>query len=347
MTPQPRPRVVVVSVQGRAGLPPAGLSVLESVADVTFCARPDTSALGQEEAAVALADADVVALTPKTMPVLDDALLARLPRLKAVALHATGHDMLDPAVLARHGVALAVLPCYSTESVAEHAVAMLLTVARRVHLAHDRSRGLVPASTSLRGFELAGRTLGLVGTGRIGARVAEVATALGMRVVGHDPRPREVDGLLHLPLPDLLRASDAVVVACSRAHDAPPLLGDAELALLPRGAVLVVVSRAAVVDTGAALAAVRRGHLRGYAVDDVVVDPARDGDLLAEGRVVQTGHSAWWSDEVLVRGAAQWVQCLIRLVDGRLVDGRPVDLVAEAGPPPAALAPAAPLTVAA
>lgn len=316
--PLARPRVVVVSVQGRPGLHPASLARLEHLADVTTVARGDAPPLTADQARRVLAGADVAALTPKVAPVVDDALLAELPGLSAVALHATGTDLFEHDVFARAGVALAALPDYSTVSVAEHALAMLFSLSRRVHLANDRSRALVPADTSLRGFELSGRTLGIVGLGLIGSHVARVAAALGMRVIAHDPRLRSTDG--HVPLlalPDVLRRSDALVVACSRRHGAPPLLGKDELSLLPVGASVVVVSRAAVVDTGAVVALVRSGHLRGYAVDDVVLDPALDGDLLREGRVVQTGHSAWWSDEVLERGARLWVESMIGLVEGR------------------------------
>lgn len=312
------PRVVVVSVQGRPGLHPGALARLERLADVTAVARGDRPALDRSEAVDLLAEADVVALTPKVAPDLDDALLDALPRLTGLALHATGTDLFDHDTLARHGVAVDVLPDYSTVSVAEHGMAMLLSLSRRVHLAHDRSRRLVAPDASLRGFELSGRTLGVIGLGRIGSHVATLAAAFGMTVVAHDPRPRSMDGAVRmLPLQQLLEVSDAVVVACSRRHGAPPLLGERELSLLPRGAVVVVVSRAAVVDTTAVVALVRSGHLRGYAVDDVVLDPGRDGDLLTEGRIVQTGHSAWWSDEVLERGARLWVESMIDLVQGR------------------------------
>jgi phosphoglycerate dehydrogenase-like enzyme len=100
-----------------------------------------------------------------------------------------------------------------------------------------------------------------------------------------------------------------------------------------RGAFLVNVSRATLVDVAAATTAVRDGRLRGYAVDDVVLDPRVDGDLLAEGRVVQTGHSAWWRDEVLERGRRMWAQHLLAAIEGRPLDavtwpGRTVSVTA-------------------
>jgi phosphoglycerate dehydrogenase-like enzyme len=125
-------------------------------------------------------------------------------------------------------------------------------------------------------------------------------------------------------LTDLLARSDALVVCASRAFQAPPALGDGELRRMRRGALLVNVSRALLVDTAAAVAAVRDGRLRGYAVDDAVIDPETDGDLLAEGRVLQTGHSAWWRDEVLERGRRMWARHLLAASVGRPLDVVPV-----------------------
>lgn len=309
----PRPRVVVVSVQGRRGLPPGPLSALETVADVDFVVRD--GAMSRHDAERVLAGAQVVAVTPKVAPPLDRAMLAALPGLRAVTVYATGYDFVDTAAFAERGVALAHLPDYGTVSVAEHAMAMLLSLSRRIHLANDRSRGTAHEYVSLRGFDLAGRTLGIVGLGRIGGYVARLGAGFGMTVVAADPAAARASVPL-MPLAELLRRSHAVVVAASRVRGAPPVLGPAELALMPQGAVLVNVSRSELVDTEAAIGALRDGRLRGYAVDDTVADPVRHADVIAEGRLLQTGHSAWWADDALARGADDWVQSMIGLVTG-------------------------------
>lgn len=316
------PTVVVVSVQGEKSLFPRDLESLGAVARLRTVARDDLPPLTAAEAAEVLADADVVGLTPKVLPELDDALLSRLPRLRAVGLHATGTDMIDTSVLERHGVALAALPEYATVSVAEHALAMLMSLAARVHLGNDRSRGLVAPETSLRGFELRGRTLGIVGLGRIGTYLAGLARGLGMQVVATDPAPA---GQARPPVPlvslsELLAGSDAVAVCCSRSWGDPPVLGRAELAAMRPGAAVVVVSHHHAVDSAAAAALVRSGRLRGYAIDDAVLDLDANADVLAQGRVVQTGHRAWWSDEVLDRGARMWAGSLRGLVTGDPAD---------------------------
>jgi phosphoglycerate dehydrogenase-like enzyme len=122
------------------------------------------------------------------------------------------------------------------------------------------------------------------------------------------------------PLSELLTDSDVVVLSASHRFGAGPLLGAAELSLMRPGALLVNVGRSGLVDTAAVVEAVRAGRLRGYAVDDTVLDPLCDQDLLSQGRVLQTGHSAWWRDEVLDRGALMWGERVLAAVEGRPLD---------------------------
>lgn len=310
-----RPRVVVVSVQGRHTLPDDLVRILDERADLTFVAR--SGPLDGDEAAEAFADADVVAVTPKVTPTFDQALLERLPRLRGLCLHATGYDFLDVELLQRHGVTLSVLPGVSTDSVAEHTLGLILALSRRIHLANDRSRGLVAPTTSLRGFELRGRTLGVIGMGRIGTRVGELGAAFGMDVLAHDPLPRRDGRAAHVPLDRLLRDSHVVSLCCPQQYGAAPMVGGRELAAMRPGSILVNPSRVSLVDHEAVASSIRSGHLRGYAVDDVAFTDPSMQTLVDEGRVLQTGHSAWWSDEVLERGSRMWGEHMVAMVDGR------------------------------
>jgi phosphoglycerate dehydrogenase-like enzyme len=318
-----RPSLVVISRRGRASVDPRCWDELERRARVTVVRRNDAPT--HDEAVRLLAGADVVGATNLCLPTVDAALLDELPRLRGIVLYATGYDHLDVPLLRSRQVGLSVLPEYATAAVAEHALAMLLALATRLHLAHDRGRGASPPDASLRGIELAGKTLGIIGVGRIGGRLARLARGIGMRVAGTDIDPRvqvraEAAGVAMGPLDRVLERSHAVAVCASHTHGAPPILGRPELASLRPGALLVNVARAALVDTAEAVAAVRAGRLRGYAVDDTVLDPVRDRDLLQEGRVLQTGHSAWWRDEVLDRGARMWGERLVAAVSGHPLD---------------------------
>lgn len=309
-----RPTLVTVSVQGERTLPADRSEALRERADVTFLARADR--MTSDDARSAFRQADVVGMTPKVAPTLDAPLLRELPRLRGICLYATGYDFLDMPLLERHGIAVSVLPDYSTEAVAEHALGSLLSMAGRIHLANDRSRRVVPATTSLRGFELRGRTLGIIGCGRIGSRVAALAQAFGMRTIAHDIDPKPVAGVTYVDRETLLAASDAVTLHCPMVLGSPPMIDQRALALMRPGSVLVNSSRAALVDDDAVVAAIRAGHLRGYAVDDELLDAPELEDLRREGRLLQTGHSAWWSDETLARGATMWAEHIIAMLDG-------------------------------
>ncbi|GGI06059.1 2-hydroxyacid dehydrogenase [Egicoccus halophilus] len=308
------PRLVVVSVQGNKSLPAERLADLERLATVDYLARED--AMSPDEAIAAFADADVVAVTPKVSPPLTGDLVARLPRLRGIVLHATGYDFVDVAALQRQGVVVSTLPSYSTRSVAEQTIGMLLALSSRLHLGNDRSRGLVAPTTSLRGFELAGRTLGIIGCGRIGSTVAALAQGLGMTTIAHDIAPKPVTGVTYVERDELLDRSHVVSLHTPLAWGAPPMLGAAEFARMPEGSVLVNSSRSALVDDDAMIDAIRRGHLRGYAVDDETLGGPRVDDLLREGRILQTGHSAWWTDEVLERGATMWADAIVAMLTG-------------------------------
>lgn len=313
-TPLRQPRVVVVTAAGRDTFSQHHVERLQAAADVTFCRR--TERMSPAELAAVLADADYAALTPRTLPPLDAAAVARLPRsLKGIAVFATGVDFADLDALERRGIVLCNLPDYSAISVAEHTLGLMLALSRRIHLSRDRVMGRVPPGTSVRGWELHGKTVGVVGVGRIGSRVARLAAAFGMRVIACDPR-RPVADLEYVDLPTLLSESDVVTLHLPTRWNAPPLIGMAELRRMRPGAVLVNVARADLVDESAVVRAIAAGHLRGYAVDDILRDRVAAARLVEEGRIVETGHTAWYSQEALDRGYEEWVRNVIALAEG-------------------------------
>lgn len=312
--------VVMITRAGRASILDVHVHRLEQTARLRSIRR--ASAPGPSEAAELLRDSTILAATNVCLPALDPPLLDACPRLRAVVLYATGYDHVDIDLLARRRIALRTLPRYATTAVAEHALALMLSLSTRTVLANDRARGDAPDGVSLRGVELAGRTLGIIGTGRIGSRLGVVATGIGMNVLGTDldPQARAAAaalGIEPVPLPDLIARSDVLAVCASTPPRATAILGARELDELRAGAFVVNVGRPALVDTGAAVERLRSGHLRGYAVDDVVVDPVTHADVLRQGRLVQTAHSAWWRDEVLRRGAKMFGEAILATTSAR------------------------------
>ncbi|MFC4303003.1 2-hydroxyacid dehydrogenase [Cohnella boryungensis] len=312
-----KPRIVVLTAQGRSSFEEGQAARLEAVADVVFDSAPDV--LETEELAARLADADYAGLTPRSVPAIDGSWLRLLPRLKGIAVFATGVDYIDMDELKRRGIWLSHLPDYSTESVAEHTLGLLLTMSRRIHLSQDRVRGRVPQGTSVRGWELRGKTIGIVGLGRIGSRVADLARAFGMRVLGHDPKQSACD-VPNIDMDELLASSDVVSLHFPARWQGEAAFGSRQLAAMKPGATLINVSRCALVDASAVVAAIEAGSLLGYAVDDFF--PLGESDerakrQISEGRILQTGHTAWYSQEVIRRGYETWIDNLIAMAEGK------------------------------
>lgn len=311
--------VVMLTHAGRASLDGEHLTAVEQRAEVRV--HPLERAPGPREAAAILTDATVLATTNRCLPPLTPELLDRCPRLRHVVLYATGYEHIDLDLLTSRGVTLTTLPEYATAAVAEHALALMLTLAARTALANDRSRGLVPADTSLRGVELGGRVLGVVGTGRIGTHLGRIAAGIGMTVVGTDidPRARMAASRIGIRSVDhdtVFRQADVVAVCASTIPGRPPIVGAPELSMLWADGFVVNVGRPCLVDTAAVVEALSLRRLRGYAVDEVVLAPGEHGNLVAEGRLLQTGHSAWWRDEVLRRGARMFGDAILGAVGG-------------------------------
>jgi phosphoglycerate dehydrogenase-like enzyme len=214
--------------------------------------------------------------------------------------HGIGYDRVDVDACTAAGVLAANTPDGPTESTAEHAVTLLLALAKRIQRSGAALRaGERPTRLELQGTEVRGRTVGIVGFGRIGRRVGEIcAVAFGMRVLVFDPFAGDAvasrDWAEAVPdLDDLLARSDFVTLHTSLSPATRHLIGERELRLMPAGSYLVNVSRGPVVDEAALIAALRDGHLAGAALD--VFDPEPPdvtNPLLAMPEVIVTPHVA-------------------------------------------------------
>jgi D-3-phosphoglycerate dehydrogenase / 2-oxoglutarate reductase len=254
---------------------------------------------------------DVVALVSFAPVTGED--LDRLPALRVVSTPSVGFDHVDVGAATARGIWVCNVPDYCIEEMADHALALLLALVRGVvELDRDVRVGAwdYEAAGPLR--RIGDVRLGVIGFGRIGRALADRAQALGMEVCAHDPlvRDDQIAGTGARPamLDDLLRSSDAISVHAPLTEETRGLLGPRELELLPDGAFLVNVSRGALVDTEAMLAALASGRLGGAALDVLDVEPPTP-DLPAPvaPRLIVTPHAGWYSEraeaEVLRRAA--------------------------------------------
>ena len=221
----------------------------------------------------------------------------RLPRLKVVARAGIGYDNVEVAECAAAGVAACNAPDAPTVSTAEHALALLLAVAKRVKLAERRLRdGLGDYRATHRALELDGRTLGLLGCGRIGSRVARYSAAVGMRVLVHDPyldpaKAREVGEPVDLD--ELWRRSDAVSLHAPATVATRHIVNARAIAAMRPGVIIVNCARGSLIDHDALLAGLESGHIAGAGLDVTEPEPLPPGHrLLGRDDVIVTPHVA-------------------------------------------------------
>ncbi len=224
----------------------------------------------------------------------DGAACERYPRLQVVSRAGIGYDNVDIDECAAHGVAACNAPDAPTISTAEHALALMLAIAKNLnHTARRLREGRGDYIASNRAIELDGQTLGLVGSGRIGTRVGQYAEALGMHVLVHDPYLAEapVGSLVDL---DELWARSQVVSLHAPATDATRhLVNERALAAMRPGVVIINCARGSLVDQEALLAALHSGHVAGAGLDVTEPEPLPSGHpLLDRDDVIVTPHVA-------------------------------------------------------
>lgn len=209
--------------------------------------------------------------------VLDANVLARLPQLKLIATRSTGYDHIDLDYCAAHGVTVCNVPDYGDATVAEHVFALLLAAVRHVVDAAERTRRGDFSQSGLRGFDLRGKVLGVIGTGRIGRRVIEIAKGFGMEVKAFDARP-DADaasrlGFRYASFDETLAAADVLTIHVPATAGTAHLISDREFGLMKPGSVLINTARGSIVDIAALVRAIADGRLRAVGLDVLPQEP--------------------------------------------------------------------------
>ncbi len=241
--------------------------------------------------------------------------------LRVIAKHGAGYENIDVAAATACGVVVTSTPAANSQSVAEHALALLLAVARRIgDYAEDLLRGRQKARQAYEGIELHGKVLGVIGVGESGSRLARVAAGgLGMRVLGYDPYrdpwPQGIERVQKLDA--LLSAVDCISIHVPLTDGTRNLIGREELACMRPMCVLVNTSRGGIVDEAALADAIRDGRLAGAGLDVVTDEPIRpDHPLAGLPRVLLTPHVAGVTGEAMMRMAQDSAEDLLRVLRG-------------------------------
>jgi D-lactate dehydrogenase len=260
---------------------------------------------------------------------------------RLIALRSAGYNHVDLPTAKRLGLSVVRVPAYSPHAVAEHAVALILALNRHLHRAYNRTRDGDFSLHGLTGFDLVGKTVGIIGTGQIGATFARIMAGFGCTLLAYDPYPNpqvQALGARYLELPQVLAQAQIISLHCPLTAQTKHLINAASLAQMQPGAMLINTGRGALVDTPALIEALKSGQL-GYLGLDVYEEEAQlffedrsdqplQDDVLARlltfPNVIITAHQAFLTREALGAIAQTTLDNIARWAEGapqNLVEG--------------------------
>ncbi|APH70130.1 hydroxyacid dehydrogenase [Aquibium oceanicum] len=293
---------------------PRAVEHLASAAEFVVASSPTREAILAEAGS-----ADVIIVRAPLPPELFDA----APRLRAAVRHGAGLDMIPIEEATRAGVLVANVPAVNAPTVAEHVVMAILALLRRFRMVDRDLRGdgwFAGRSHADHGHDLSGRRLGIVGMGNVGRAVHRMAQGFGLSVTATTRTPGNLpDGVASADLETLLETSDVVVLCCPLTPQTRGLISRERIARMKPGALLVNVSRGAVVDEAALIETLRNGHLGGAALDvfsDQPLDP--QSPLFSFDNVILTPHMAGITEESMQRMGEGAAREALRVLSGEL-----------------------------
>lgn len=257
----------------------------------------------------------------------------RAGKTRLIALRSAGFNNVDLDAARELGLTVARVPAYSPHAVAEHAVGLILTLNRKYHRAYARVRESNFSLEGLCGFDLIGRTVGVIGTGAIGLAFARIMLGFQCRVLAYDPWPSDDGralGLSYVSLNDLVRASDIISLHCPLTPETHHMINASTLSKMKRGVMLINTGRGALIDSRAAITALKSGHLGHFGIDvyeeeenlffrDLSGQIVQDDvfmRLLTFPNVIVTAHQGFFTREALANIAETTVMNLTAFEHG-------------------------------
>ncbi len=258
--------------------------------------------------------------------------------VRLIALRSAGFNHVDLATAEELGMTVARVPAYSPYSVAEHTVALMLTLNRKIHRAHNRVREANFSLDGLLGFDMRGRTIGVIGTGKIGRCTLDILQGFGCTLLAYDPFPNDDVTASYVDLPTLFAESDIITLHCPLTPDTFHLINSDSVAQMKKGVMIINTSRGALVETQAVIDGLKERRI-GYLGLDVYEEEA---DLFFENlsdyiiqddqfmrlttfpNVIITGHQAFFTEEALRAIAETTVDNITQFEDGEVTDSNRV-----------------------
>lgn len=284
--------------------------------------RPENARLAEGCKAVCAFVNDVV--NAKTIEILSklgtEVILMRCAGYNNVALSA-----------AKDKLKVLTVPAYSPYAVAEHAMGLILALNRKIPKAYIRTRDFNFSLVGLTGFDLHGKTAGIIGTGRIGKVFIDICRGFGMEIIAHDPNPQDIEGVQFVEKEELFKRSDIISLHCPLTRETRYIIDDAAIALMKKSALIVNTSRGQLIDTEALLSALNEKRIGGAALDvyeeesglffednsDKIVTDEVISLLVSRPNVIITSHQAFLTEEALRNIAEVTLQNFKDYLDGK------------------------------
>lgn len=264
-----------------------GLAILEAAGSVL--AYDNKTGMAPEELKTVIGGYDGIIIRSATKLTKD--VLAAASKLKVVARAGVGVDNVDLSFAKEKGIAVMNTPGGSTSAVAELALAMMLSLARRLPEADASMKAGKWEKKTMEGVQLAGKTLGVIGMGRIGRKLAQYCRALGMTTIGYDPVvTADVDGLTRVSLDNVLRMSDYISLHVPLTPETKHIVGDETIAKMKKGVRILNCARGGVIDEAALARALDSGHVAGAGLDVFEEEPPKSESIAAHPRIIATPH---------------------------------------------------------
>ena len=250
--------------------------------------------------------------------------------VKIIALRCAGFNNVDLEAVKKHGLRLCRVPAYSPQAVAEHSIALLLTLNRKTHKAYNRTREQNFSLNGLMGFNLYQKTVGVIGTGKIGAAFCKIMLGFGCKVLAFDPYENEdlrQLGVVYQSFENVIGTADVISLHCPLTEENKYLINSDSLAKMKKGVVIINTSRGALIHTKDAIESLKTGQISGLAIDvyeqedklffkDLSGSIIGDDDiqrLISFPNVLVTGHQAFFTEEALTEIATSTLASIAAL----------------------------------
>ena len=251
--------------------------------------------------------------------------------IKIIALRCAGYNNVDVRYAKEKGLHIVHVPAYSPYAVAEHTMALLLTSIRRIHKAYIRTRDFNFSLNNFDGFDLHGKTVGVVGTGRIGQAFISICRGFGMKVLCYDKYPADIEGVTYTSLEKLFTESDIISLHCPLTNETKHLINSDSLDTMKKGVVILNTSRGALIDTEALIEGIKARKVGAACLDvyeeesDVffrdfsshIVDDDKLARLISMPNVIVTSHQAFLTKEALNNIAETTCQNISDFFEGK------------------------------